>query len=137
MTSKTLTFVDASVLIYAAVKPTAATFQRRTRALQVLGDTGRDFVATEYLRLEVLPIALYFNKAREIAFYRTFFAGVVTWVDPIGTILPAQSFASQHGLGAIDALHIAAAAIVAAEFVSAGKPTKPIYRAYAYASSIY
>lgn len=137
MANKILTFVDASVLIYAAVKPTPTTFPRRLRALQVLGDPDRDFVASEYLRLEVLPVARYFNKSKEVAFYETFFASVTVWVDPIDIIKPAHTLASKYGLGALDALHVAAAERAGAELVSAEKPTKPIYRAYALASSIY
>lgn len=52
MASKTLTFVDASVLIYAANKPTAATLAPRLRALQVLGDPDREFLGCDYLRLD-------------------------------------------------------------------------------------
>ncbi len=137
MASRILTFVDASVLIYAAVKPTPATFPRRLRALQVLGDPDREFVASEYLRLEVLPLAHYFNKSKEVAFYETFFASVTVWVDPIDIIKSAHTLASKYGLGALDALHVTAAEQVGAELVSAEKPTKPIYRAYALASSIY
>ena len=107
------------------------------RALQVLGDPDRDFAASEYLKLEVLPLSVYFGRTKETSFYETFFAGVSTWVDPLGIISPALALASQYGLGAIDALHVVAAASVGAEFVSAEKPTKPIYRAYALASSIY
>jgi predicted nucleic acid-binding protein len=137
MATKILTFVDASVLIYAAVKPTSMTFPRRLRALQVLGDPDRDFVASEYLRLEVMPVARYFNKSKEVAFYETFFAAVSAWIDPVNIITPAYTLACQYGLGALDALHVAAASHSGAELVSAEKPTKPIYRAYAQASSIY
>jgi predicted nucleic acid-binding protein len=137
MATKTLTFVDASVLIYAAVKPTSMTFPRRLRALQVLGDPDRDFVASEYLRLEVMPVARYFNKSKEVAFYETFFAAVAMWVDPIDIIKPAYALACQYGLGALDALHVAAASHAGAELVSAERPTKPLYRAYALSSSIY
>ena len=42
-----------------------------------------------------------------------------------------------HGLGAMDALHLAAAFKVGAEFVSAEKPTKPMYSAYGNAFTIY
>jgi predicted nucleic acid-binding protein len=137
MANKILTFVDASVLIYAATKPTAATFARRLRALQLLTDPDREFVASEYLRLEVMPIAAHFNKSREIAFYMKFFSGVTQWIDPAPLISTAYANACQHGLGAIDALHIAAASSCGAEFVSAERPTKPLYRAYANATSIY
>ncbi|MGB9179594.1 MAG: PIN domain-containing protein [Pyrinomonadaceae bacterium] len=137
MANKTLTYVDASVLIYAATKPTAVTFARRLRALQLLSDPDREFVASQYLRLEALPIASYFNKRRETAFYETFFNGVTQWANSAAMIAPAYSIACQYGLGALDALHIAAADSFGAEFVSAERPTKPIYRAYSNITSIY
>jgi predicted nucleic acid-binding protein len=137
MANKILTFVDASVLIYAATKPTGATVARRMRALQVLGDPDREFLMSEYLRLEVLPIAVCFHKSREVAFYQRFFASAVLRADSSSLITPAYELASQFGLGAVDALHVAAAAAHSAELVSAEKPTKPIYRSYPNATSIY
>jgi predicted nucleic acid-binding protein len=134
MPPKQLTFVDASVLINAIVGSDAA---RKMRALSVLGDPDREFVATRFLELEVIPIPLKFNKNREAAFYERFFKGVTTWIDPASIIQPAYHLACQHGLGAIDALHLAAAIAARDEFVSAEKPTKPIYSAYADAVSIY
>lgn len=135
--SKVLTFADASVLIRAALKPNAATFAAHLLALQILGDPDREFVASQFLRLEVLPIANYFRKQREIKFYEKFFDNVAHWADDAALIAPALSLASRHGLGALDALHICAADQFGAEFVSAEKPTKPIYRAYSNISSIY
>jgi len=137
MVNKILTFPDASVLIYAATKPTSQTVARRMRALQVFNDPDREFVASEFLRLEVLPIAKFFGKKREIQFYETFFANVSRWADDTALIAPALVLASRHGLGALDALHICAADQFGAEFVSAEKPTKPIYRAFSNISSIY
>jgi predicted nucleic acid-binding protein len=137
MANKILTFVDASVLIYAATKPTGATFARRARALQVLTDPDREFVATEFLQLEVMPIAKYYGKTKEIVFYETFFAAVQDWIDCAPLITPAYNLACQYGLGAMDALHLVAADSGNAEFVSAEKPTKPIYRAYPNITSVY
>ena len=110
MTNKIFTFPDALVLIYAAVKPTAATLVRRMRALQLFNDSDREFVASRFLRLEVLPIAEYFGKKREIQFYETFFAGVAHRADDQALIAPALTLAAHYGLGALDALHICAAA---------------------------
>ena len=135
--SKILTFADASLLIRAAVKPTATTFAAHLLTLQILGDPDSEFVASEFLRLEVLPIANYFRKGRELKFYEKFFNNVVHWADDSALIAPALALASQYGLGALDALHICAADQFGAEFVSAEKPTKPIYRAYSNISSIY
>jgi hypothetical protein len=97
MANKILTYVDASVLIYAAAKPTASTFARRLRALQVLSDPDREFVASEYLLLEVRPIPTYFNKKREEAFYAKFFSNVTRWADSSILISPAYAIACQYG----------------------------------------
>ena len=60
-TGKPTTFVDASVLINAAVGPNAA---RRMRALAALGDPTREFVATRLLVLEVIPVPTKFKKVK-------------------------------------------------------------------------
>lgn len=134
MPPKQPTFVDSSVLINAFAGRDAA---RRMRALAVLGDPDREFVATKFLELEVLPIPVKYKRKPEIAFYERFFKGVTIWVDPASIIQPAYDLACKHGLGAMDALHLAAAIAAGAEFVSAEKPSKPIYSAYAGTASIY
>ena len=133
-TGKQTTFVDASVLINAAVGPNAA---RRMRALAVLGDPNREFVATRFLVLEVIPVPTKFKKGKELAFYQRFFKGVTTWIDEAALIQPAIDLACKHGLGGMDALHLAAAVGADAELISAEKPTKPIYGAYSNVSSVY
>jgi predicted nucleic acid-binding protein len=134
MSARKLTFVDASVLINAIVGQNAS---RKMRALSVLGDPHRNFISTEYLRLKILPIPTAYRKSREIAFYERFFQGVSNWIDCASLITPAYRIACKHGVGALDALHLAAAASESAEFDSAEKPTKPIYSAYKRVSSIY
>jgi predicted nucleic acid-binding protein len=134
MPSKRLTFVDSSVLINAIVGSDAA---RKMRALAVLGDPQREFVATRFLTLEVMPIPTKYNRRREAAFYERYFKGVFVWVRPASIVRPAYDLACTHGLGAMDALHLAAAIKAGAEFVSAERPTKPIYTAYPNAVTIY
>jgi predicted nucleic acid-binding protein len=134
MPPKQLTFVDAAILITAIVGREAA---RKLRALAVLADPDREFVATRFLELEVTRIPAYFRRKREIAFYERFFKGVSTWIDAAPIIQPAYYLACQYGLGAVDALQLAAAVAAGAEFVSAEKSTKPIYAAYAGAVSIH
>jgi predicted nucleic acid-binding protein len=133
-TVKQPTFVDASVLINAAVGPNAA---RRMRALSVLADPNREFMATRFLMLEVNPIPTKFKREKELAFYERFFKAVTTWLDESTLIQPAIDLACQHGLGGMDALHVAAALNANAELISAEKPTKPIYTAYSNVSSVY
>jgi predicted nucleic acid-binding protein len=107
------------------------------RALSVLADPDREFVATEFLKLEVLPVPTKYDRKKKLAFYERYFKGVDIWVDSSSFTQPAFDLACQYGLGAMDALHIAAAISAGAEFVSAEKPTKPIYSAYTNAASIY
>ena len=133
-TAKQPTFVDASVLINAAVGPNAA---RRMRALSVLADPNREFVATRFLVLEVIPLPTKFKRDKELAFYQRFFKAVTTWLDEATLIQPAIDLACQHGLGGMDALHVAAAVHAEAELISAEKPSKPIYATYLNVSSMY
>lgn len=103
----------------------------------MLGDPSRDFAATRYLTLEVTPLPTKFQRARELRFYERFFDKVRVWIDEVPLIHSAIVLACQYGLGAMDALHLAATSRVNAEFISAEKPTKPLYTAYQQASSIY
>lgn len=130
-TSKILTYVDSSVLINAIVGANAA---RKMRALSVLGDPHRDFVATRYLTLEVIPLPTKYQRVRELNFYERFFARVTLWIDEEPLLPSAVILACQHGLGAMDALHLTAASSVSAEFISAERPTKPLYGAYSQSS---
>lgn len=134
MPGKQLTFVDASVLI-AAIKDTDLT--RRIRAMAVLSDRQREFVATEFLRLETVPATIYRKERKEELFYQRFFKGVVAWVPPEALIEPAFKLMTKYPLASIDALHLAAAIEARAEFVSAEKPGKPFFQAYRKAFSIH
>ncbi len=125
--SKQLTVVDSSVLINAAIGPDPA---RRFRAIVLLADQRREFVATRFLELEVLPIATRYRKQKELSFYKQFFNSVAHWIDEKPLIQPALDLACQYGLGGMDALHLAAAISMNAEFVSAERPGKPLYQAY-------
>jgi hypothetical protein len=107
------------------------------RALAVIGDPGREFVATRFLKLEVLPIPMRYRKQRELNFNTRFFSRVSLWLDEAPLIQPAPGLACRHGLGGMDALHLAAAISVQAEFISAERPTKPLYGAYLNTFSIY
>jgi hypothetical protein len=122
-----LTFVDAGVLIGAARGGT----EQARRAMAVLDDPERSFAASPFLRLEVLPQALFHRRTAEVAFYEAFFAEVSTWATDLPAIVEAaQREASTYGVEAMDALHVAAAASAGAvELVTAEKPTRSIHRA--------
>ena len=76
----------------------------------------------------MIPQAAFHKNAEEVAFYERFFESVNVWANETGLVEAALVEASTYGLHALDALHIAAAAQVGAEFVTLENPRKPIYR---------
>jgi predicted nucleic acid-binding protein len=122
----TRTFLDAGVLI-AAIRGTP---EIADRALALLNDPERLFISSDFVQLEVLPKAAYFQQAAEASFYRAYFASVTEMV-PVSQALVSQASqeALQAGLAAMDALHVAAArAGEAADFVTVERPGKPLCR---------
>ena len=125
--SKTKTFVDANVLIWAA----RGDHDLSEAALEILDDPGREFIASDMLCLEVLPKAIYNKKVTEARFYRTFFDDPATTIltTSAASVAAAQTEAETNGLSAIDALHIATAKLEKAEeFITGEKSTKPLFR---------
>jgi predicted nucleic acid-binding protein len=119
------TFLDAGVLIAGARGEDAD----RERALGILVDSERRFVASSFLYLEVAPKAAFHKRRVESAFYERFFRDA-KWVRDLEQIDKlARGEAERHGLGAMDALHLAAAHLGgAAELITTEKRSKPIHR---------
>jgi hypothetical protein len=68
------------------------------------------FVDSEFIRLEVLPKAVFNTKAKETEFYSAFFQAVSHWpYDNDAVVRHAYDMAVRFGLAALDALHVAAA----------------------------
>jgi predicted nucleic acid-binding protein len=122
----TVTFVDAGVLIAAARGRTDVS----TEAMAILDDPNRTFGSSEFVRLEVLPKALFNRKTMEAEFYSSFFQAVTRWPDTTDAVVRlAYDVASRFGLAALDALHVAAALNVGAEeLITTEKRGKPIHR---------
>ena len=120
------TFIDAGVLIYAA----RSQGELAEKAFQIIEDENREFASSIFLKLEVLPKAIYNQQSSEVKFYETFFDEVSYWATDLDSIIEeAYKESSQFGLGAMDALHIAAAVSVGAtEFITNEKPEKSIHR---------
>lgn len=122
----TLTYLDASVLIAAA----RASGLLYTAATALLGDSRRQFVASDFVRLETLPKPTYFGRTAEIHLFMAYFAAVRVWV-PISPALVQLAIqrAETFGLNGMDDLHIAAAELGGAEeFITAERATKPFFR---------
>lgn len=120
------TFVDAGVLIDAARgKPEAAEY-----AMTILDDPEREFVSSPFVKLEVLPKAIYEKNKDEVDFYNTFFDAVTHWPKSTGEVTSrAFDEASKFGLSAMDSLHVAAAVLAMADvMITTEKSEKPIFR---------
>ena len=76
------TFIDAGVLIYAA----RSQGEIAEKALQVLEDENREFVSSIFIKLEVLPKAIYNQQNSEVKFYEAFFDEVSYWARDINAI---------------------------------------------------
>ena len=129
MSHKILTYADSNVLIYAVNQKN---FNLRLKALSILGDKRREYLASEFLRLETLPYAVNGGRQKEIRFLQTFFDRHVSqWVDDErGLFSTASSLIERYNIQLLDALHLAAAMEYDADFVTGEKPTKPFYQAY-------
>lgn len=122
----TRTFVDADVLIWAARGKESLS----QAALTVLASPDREFVVSDFLRLEVLPKAAYHKQQGEEAFYRRVLAAAVETIPASPALVAlAEQLAISYGLSAIDGLHVAAAITAsAAEFLTAERTTSPLFR---------
>lgn len=120
------TFLDAGVLISAA----RGVGKQAERALQIMRDPNREFASSQFLKLEVLPKAIFNKRDLEVAFYEVYFESVAYWAVKTDKMLE-ESYrqAADFGLGAMDALHIAAALETqSSEFITSEKPSKSIHR---------
>lgn len=120
------TYVDANLLITAFRGNDAGV----AAAIQILDDARRVWVSSAFLRLEILRKPLFYQRHDEVRFMEAFFARVNDWVAIDDALVQqALSLAAQHDLGAMDALHIAAALTgQVEEFVTLEKASKPICR---------
>ena len=119
------TYVDANLLI--------AAWQGKDSvgemALEILDDPGRALVVSDALWLEVMPNAVYHRQSNEQAFYQAIFEESERLVWQTNVLNDAHTVAETYGLAALDAIHVATATAASVdEFVSAEKPTKPMFR---------
>jgi hypothetical protein len=79
----TRTFLDAGVLIAAARGRGIIA----VRAHAILDDPERVFVTSDYIRMEVLPKALYHRQSQEVLLYERFFSQAVQIVAPSASLM--------------------------------------------------
>ena len=121
-----ISFIDSGVLVTA----TRSVGELSEKALAILEDPERELASSEFIRLEVIPKAVYNRQTKETEFYETFFNTVTYWEQDLNKIVQdAYQIGCQYGLAAMDGLHLAAAlSIGAEEFITTEKPTKPMFR---------
>lgn len=120
------TFIDSGVLIFAA----RGEGELAEKALSILEDSDREFASSIFVKLEILPKAIYNKKQPEINFYNTYFEAVSYWATDLENIIKkGLEEASHYGTGAMDSLHIASAKLLQVdEFITNEKPNKSIHR---------
>jgi len=122
--SKTKTFVDSNVLI-TAFQGIEEIWQK---AMEVIDDPERDFIVSDYLKLEVIPQPTFHQRYEEIQFMETFLDNAAEYVRANDQITnEALTLACQYSLGAKDALHAGTAILSKAdELITLEKPEKPL-----------
>lgn len=125
--SKIRMFVDANILILMTNPADASMFEK---IKSVLYDPNREFIASDFLRLEVLPKPTFNKRQPSIAFCEKYFQNCQHYVETNKLLLDtAFAEACNLGLPPIDAIHLAAAHLGNADdFVTLEKPTKPMHR---------
>lgn len=122
--SRTRTFVDASVLI-AAFRGNDEICQK---AMEIIEDPDRDFIVSDYLKLEVIPKPTFYQHHEEVLFMQSFIDSASLNASPLITA-QAIELACRYGLSAIDSLHAEAAIEAKADvLITVEKPNKPLYR---------
>jgi predicted nucleic acid-binding protein len=121
-----ITYIDSGVLLSA----TNGAGLIAEKALEILSDSQRVFAASEFVRLEVSPKAVYHQQTEEYQFYEEFFNDVIYWANDLTYIVQeSYKIASRYGLAAMDALHVAAAFSIGAEdLITTEKKTKPMHK---------
>jgi hypothetical protein len=120
------TYIDSGVLIAAA----RGDSKLSPLALRFLADPNREYITSDYVRLEVLPKAIFHQRHEEEEFYNEFFGfNARTIPTSVALLEYALNEGCNTGIQGLDAIHIACAVFAGAEeFITSEKITRPIHR---------
>jgi len=122
----TLTYIDANVIINALEGQSSASVQA---AFDVLTDSNRVLLVSEFLLLEVLPKRICYQMDEQVEFINEIVSQAKIAQFDKEVLAKSWELACAYGLGAMDALHVASAIRgQAAEMVSFEKPSKPMFK---------
>lgn len=121
------TYIDVGVLI-AVMRGSP---EQADRALAFLNDPLRDYITSDYVKVELLPKCRFHKNNEEEQFYEEFFKRSTVHVPSSDELLAfAIDEGGRTGISGIDAIHVACAVVgEAVELITAERPTKPIHRA--------
>jgi predicted nucleic acid-binding protein len=123
----TRTYVDSGVLI-AAARGKGRLYEH---AIAIISDVAnREFVCSDYVKLEVVPKATHFGQEPEVRFYNQFFLGTSAWLPfKVEDLVSAFAEACVSGLSAMDAVHVVVASAAGCdELVTSEKAGAAIHR---------
>lgn len=122
--SKTKTFLDSNVLI-TAFQGIDEVWQK---AMETIDDPDREFIVSDYLKLEVIPQPTFHRRQEEIQFMQAFFDSASVYMEATASITAqAMTLACRYSLGPMDALHAGTAIESEADvLVTLEKPDKPL-----------
>ena len=104
--------------------------EENRKALEALDDANREFMAVDFVALELIPKPI-FNKFKDQAcFYKSFFDYAPIRVEVTSAITNlALRLASEHDIGPMDSLIVSSAIIGRAdELITMEKPTMPMHK---------
>ena len=118
-------YVDANVLI-AAFRGQADIAER---ALHILDNPNYRIVLSEAVRLEILPKPVYEKRQDEQRYFEQIFSAAECLPWRLEVLNQAYRLACDHGIAAMDAVHLAMAISARVDaFVTGEKPQKPLFR---------
>ncbi|MBU0482832.1 MAG: type II toxin-antitoxin system VapC family toxin [Proteobacteria bacterium] len=122
------TVIDSCVLI--------AAFQgeegdANKKALAVLDDTNREFIAVDFVELETIPKPSFTKREEQVQLFQAFFDEAPIHAEVSSEITThAIKLASLYDIGPMDALIVSSAVICKAdEIITLEKPTMPMFSA--------
>lgn len=121
-----MTYLDTNCLIALA----DAEPQRKQKVFDLLNDPQRVFVYSSFFTLETLSLAIHYKNKKRQQVFRVYINLCAHFSNNLPAIMnEAYRQSERYGIVGIDACHIAAAVVVLAEeFYTFEKPTRPMFR---------
>lgn len=120
------TYLDSCVLIAAWKGEHVAA----ERIYEILNDSTREFVISDFIKLEVIPKPTFNKNNSEVQFYNEYFKEAATNISPSSKVTEtALDLACKYDLEPMDAIHAGTALLAKVdEFITLEKPNKPLLR---------